>query len=90
MSEETYLAAVRLRIRKARQATQMLQEEVAEKVDLTHRHYQRYEAITHPKFAVSLLTLRRIAQALAVPISELTREANEDELKELGLEDTRF
>jgi transcriptional regulator with XRE-family HTH domain len=83
VSDELYLAVVRMRIREARKAASLNQEEIAEKVDLTHRHYQRYEASSYPGFAMSLLTLRKIAKVLDCEMSDLVREPSTKELERL-------
>jgi transcriptional regulator with XRE-family HTH domain len=83
VSGELYLAVVRMRIRQARKIANLKQEEVAEQVDLTHRHYQRYEAASYPGFAMSLLTLRKIAEVLQTNISDLVAEPNDNELKSI-------
>ena len=83
VSDELYLAVVRMRIREARKAASLNQEEIAEKVDLTHRHYQRYEAASYPGFAMSLLTLRKIAKVLDCEVSDLVREPSAKELERL-------
>jgi DNA-binding XRE family transcriptional regulator len=83
VSDELYLAVVRMRIREARKATSLKQEEVAEKVELTHRHYQRYEAANYPGFAMSLLTLRKIAKVLNREMSDLVKEPSAKELERL-------
>ena len=84
VSDELYLAVVRMRIREARKAANLKQEEVAEKVDLTHRHYQHYEASSYPGFAMSLLTLRKIAKVLHREVSDLVKESTSDEVKRLS------
>jgi transcriptional regulator with XRE-family HTH domain len=84
MSDELYLAVVRMRIREARKAASLKQEEVAERVDLIHRHYQRYEAASYPGFAMSLLTLRKIAKVLNCQVSDLVKEPTSDEVKRLS------
>ena len=83
MSDDLYLAVVRMRVREARRATNLKQEAVAEQVDLTLRHYQRYEARTKYVFAMSLLTLRRIAQVLGADIATLTSEPSEKDIEKL-------
>ena len=83
VSDDLYLAVVRMRVREARYATNLKQEMVAERADLTLRHYQRYEARTKNVFAMSLLTLRRIAQVLNADIAELTREPSEQDVGKL-------
>jgi transcriptional regulator with XRE-family HTH domain len=70
-----------MRIRQARKIANLKQEEVAERVDLTHRHYQRYEASSYPGFAMSLLTLRKIAKVLKTELSNLVAEPNDEELR---------
>jgi transcriptional regulator with XRE-family HTH domain len=84
MSDELYLAVARMRIREARKAASLKQEEVTERVDLTHRHYQRYEAASYPGFAMSLLTLRKIAKVLHCQVSDLVKEPTSDEVKRLS------
>ena len=84
MSEdEVYLAVVRKRVREARRRTKLSQEQVAERVDITLRHYQRYEATTKPGFNASLLTLRAIGRVLEVDIATLVREASSEEAIEV-------
>ena len=84
MSEdEVYLAVVRKRVREARRRTKLSQEQVAERVDVTLRHYQRYEATTPPGFNASLLTLRAIGKVLEVDIASLVREPSLEEAEEI-------
>ena len=73
-SEQVYLASLRARVKAARLATGLSQEEVAERVGRSVRHYQRYEAQSSSDFAVSLLVLRRIAHILGADLSRLVAE----------------
>lgn len=69
-----------MRIREARRKTKLNQEQVAEQVDITLRHYQRYEASTQsPGFSASLLTLRAIGKVLSIDITSLVREPSSEE-----------
>ena len=77
--DELYLAVVRKRVREARRRTKLSQEQVAEQVDVTLRHYQRYEATTKPGFNASLLTLRAIGKVLGAEIDGLVREPSPEE-----------
>ena len=81
--DEVYLAVVRKRVREARRETGLSQEQVAEQVDITLRHYQRYEAKAPPGFSASLLTLRVIGRVLKVDITSLVREPSPEELAEV-------
>ena len=81
--DEVYLAVVRKRVREARRETGLSQEQVAERVDVTLRHYQRYEAKVPPGFNASLLTLRVIGKVLKVDITSLVREPSPEELAEV-------
>ena len=81
--DEVYLAVLRKRVREARRETRLSQEQVAEKVDVTLRHYQRYEAKAPPGFNASLLTLRAIGKVLGIDIASLVREPSPEEVAEV-------
>lgn len=73
MSDEQFLAMIRIRVKDARLKLGFTQEEVAERVDLTVRQYQRYEG-QKVKGSMSLLTLRKISLVLGVELVDLVRE----------------
>lgn len=84
MSDDLYLTVLHQRIREARQATSLTQQEVAEQLHLTLRHYQRLERssakrITDPSIAL----LRRLASVLNVNICHLVKEPTEVEVQNL-------
>ena len=81
--DEVYLAVVRKRLREARRKTGLSQEQVAEQVNITLRHYQRYEAKAPPGFNASLLTLRAIGKVLGIDIASLVREPSREEMTEV-------
>jgi transcriptional regulator with XRE-family HTH domain len=85
VSDELYLAVVRRRIQKARLATELRQEDVAEKLGISVRSYQRYESETREqKFNPYATTLRGIALALGVDVGNMLREPTKREFDELN------
>ena len=64
------LRALRKKIRARREALGFTQEEMAERLHITTRHYQKIEA---GELNVTLRTLCKVADALHVPPSELIR-----------------
>ncbi len=87
MRDEAYLAVMRKRIRGARLAKGLRQEDVAERVNMPLRSYQRFEA-QHEKrlFNPTLFNLLAVARAIGVDLCEFTCEPSEAELK--GLEES--
>jgi transcriptional regulator with XRE-family HTH domain len=92
VAEEAFYIIVRRRIRKARNALGLTQEEVAELVDMTLEHYQTFEIVRAlqkgKRFNPTLKNLRGIAKAVRTPLSTLIAEPNTDEIKELGSDGT--
>ena len=80
MSSELYLAVVRLRIRNARLAAGLNQEEVADRADMAPRHYRRLEALTARKTNPTLEKLRAVALVLDVDVPALTGEPTGEEI----------
>ena len=81
--EKVYVAVLRKRIREARRRKGYSQEEVAELVGISPRHYQRYEARGQPGFSASLLTVRSIGKALGADLTSLVREPSLEEVVEV-------
>ena len=83
MRNETYLSVVRHRIREARLARGLRQEDVAEAAGLQLRTYQRFEARKPEQgsFNPTLLSIRAIAQALGVELEVLAGEPSAQELE---------
>jgi transcriptional regulator with XRE-family HTH domain len=85
MSHELYLAVVRRRIQKARLAKDLRQEDVADKLGISVRSYQRYESETREQtFNPYAATLRGIALALNVDVGHMLREPTKQEFDELN------
>ena len=89
VDEELFLAVVRARVREARRKAGLIQEQVAEELDLTLRHYQRYEAKANPGFNASLLTLRAIGKVVGVELTALVEEPSSEELERVREEGGR-
>ena len=85
MSEDPFLAVLRLRIRNARLAKGLRQIDVAEVLNVEQRSYQRFEAIKpdHGRFNPSVMMLRQIAVALQMTLSELVQEPSQDEIRQI-------
>ncbi|MEX2540765.1 MAG: helix-turn-helix transcriptional regulator [Trueperaceae bacterium] len=84
MTDEAYLAVVRKRIRMARLSRGLRQEDVAEKLGISVRSYQRYEmGRLDKRFNPYALTLRRIAVTLGEDVAEIVREPTNGELRAL-------
>ena len=83
MRDETYLSVVRHRIREARLAQGLRQEDVAEAADLQLRTYQRFEALKAERssFNPTLVSIRAIARGLGVELEALTVEPSAQELE---------
>ena len=80
--EDSYLAVVRARIKAARIARGLRQDDAAELAGIEPRSYQRLEAANaQRRFNPTLETLRAIAGVLGVTVSELTAEPSLDELQ---------
>jgi transcriptional regulator with XRE-family HTH domain len=87
---ELYLAVVRRRIQQARVARNLRQEDVAERLGIAVRSYQRYESEAREKaFNPYAATLRGIALALGVDVGTITREPSNREFEELKAEPRR-
>lgn len=74
---------IRLRIRRARSALGLSQEEVAGRVGIDVRAIQRYEARVTDVRDPRLKTLYTIAIALGIDLDYLIRQPSADELREL-------
>ena len=87
MRDDTFLAVMRLRIRKARLARHLKQEEVAERTHLPLRSYQRFEARDEKRpFNPTLFSLLAVARAIGVDLGEFVREPEEEEIRALEAE----
>jgi DNA-binding XRE family transcriptional regulator len=83
--EDSYLAVVRARIKAARIARGLRQDDAAELAGIEPRSYQRLEAANaQRKFNPTLETLRAIAGVLGVTVAELTAEPTVEELRAVG------
>lgn len=90
MSAELYLAVVRRRIQRARLARNLRQEDVADKLGISVRSYQRYESEAREKtFNPYAATLRGIALAIGEDIGNLMREPTEQEFDALQVQPPR-
>jgi transcriptional regulator with XRE-family HTH domain len=89
VTDELYLAVVRRRIQKARLEKNLRQEDVADRLGISLRSYQRYESESADKrFNPYVLTLRRIARTLDVDTAELTKEPSRTEFDALDTAST--
>ncbi|MEX2540764.1 MAG: helix-turn-helix transcriptional regulator [Trueperaceae bacterium] len=90
MSDELYLAVVRRRIQRARLAKNLRQEDVAERLGISVRSYQRYESEAREKtFNPYAATLRRLALAIGEDIGHIMREPTDREFDELRAQPRR-
>lgn len=79
MAEDPYLAVLRLRVRQAREARGLRQEDVAEVAGLPLRVYQRMEGAG--AYNPTVLTLRSVAHGLGLTMPDLTGEPTSDEFE---------
>ncbi|GEM50050.1 helix-turn-helix domain-containing protein [Deinococcus cellulosilyticus] len=84
MFDELFLTVLHQRIREARRATSLTQQQVADELHLTLRHYQRLERssakrITDPSIGL----LYRLARILKVELCHLVREPTQLELQNI-------
>jgi transcriptional regulator with XRE-family HTH domain len=77
-------AVIRLRIRRARLANGLSQEEAAGRIPADVRVLQRYEARESDVSDPRLKTLYKLAAAVGVDLAELVRPPAEEELKALA------
>jgi transcriptional regulator with XRE-family HTH domain len=90
VTEDLYLAVVRRRIQQARLAMDLRQEDVAEKLGISVRSYQRYESEGPDKrFNPYALTLRRIAVTLGEDVGDIVREPSAGEVRALDQPERR-
>ena len=84
MKDDPYLAVVRARIRSARAAKGLRQEDAANLAGIELRNWQRLEN-PNPirKFNPTLETLRAIARALGTTVGDITKEPTAKELAAL-------
>ena len=81
---------MRKRIREARLAQGLRQEDVAERTHLPLRTYQRFEAQEEKRpFNPTLFNLLAVARAIGVDLAEFTREPSDTELAELEPQEPR-
>lgn len=73
--EERYMREIGERIKQARLAQDLSQDELAARADLSRSHISKIE---HALYDPQLITLYRIAQALNLPMHELTTPANQE------------
>jgi transcriptional regulator with XRE-family HTH domain len=84
MPEDAFLAVVRSRIKKARTAKKLRQEDAAELAGIELRNWQRLEGFNpRRKFNPTLETLRAVAHVLDITVGDLTKEPTLDELETL-------
>lgn len=82
--DDAFLELLRLRLRSARLARNLRQEDVAERTGMELRNYQRLESLTsRRRFNPTLLSLRGLANAVGISLSELVRDATLEELASL-------
>ena len=68
------------RLRKARKSKGLTQDELAERAGMNGRHLSRYETgVVEPP----VRTVRRLSEALSVPLEELTQDAPHAKLQSL-------
>ena len=78
---------MRQRIRKARLATGMSQEDVAERAQMPVRSYQRFEARDEKRvFNPNLFNLLAVARGIGVDLGEFVTEPTAEEVEELERE----
>lgn len=83
--EDTYTQIIQLRISNARLKYRLTQEQIAEKAGMPVRSYQGLEGLRESRqFNPTLLTLRRVAAALEIPLYELIQEPQPQELELLS------
>lgn len=70
---------LRSNLRQLRAAHKLTQEQVAERAELTYRHYQDIEAAARP--GLQLATVERLAKAFGIPVGELLSPASGVPLK---------
>ena len=86
MPYDARLAVIKLRIRQLRLEKNLRQEDVAEKLHISLRSYQRFESQASGKpFDPKLTSLLAIAEALRVDICELVGAPNKRELRQVEL-----
>jgi transcriptional regulator with XRE-family HTH domain len=79
-----YLQIVQLRISNARLKYRLTQEQVADLASMPVRSYQGLEGIRDGRnFNPTLLTLRAVAKALGLELSELIKEPSPEEIQQL-------
>ena len=82
--DDAYLKVVRMRLGEARRARKMTQEDAADAADLPLRTYQGLESVSSKRpFNPTLRTLRSVASAVGLSVSDLTQDPAPDELKAL-------
>ena len=80
-TEAEFLSVVRLRITQARLKLGLTQEEAAGRCDLSVRGYQALEAVNAKRrFNPGLVTLRRVALGLEIPLPTLVGDVAREEL----------
>ena len=82
MVEDPFFAVLRMRIRLARLAKGIKQEDIAERASLQLRSYARFEAVKpdRGRFNPTVGTLRLIATALELDLPALLQEPDESEV----------
>lgn len=84
MRDDIYLSVMRMRIREARLARKLSQEDMAERTELPLRSYQRFEAKSEKRsFNPSLFNLLAVARAMKVDLAEFVREPMIEEIEAL-------
>jgi transcriptional regulator with XRE-family HTH domain len=85
VSGNSYLAVLKLRVRDARIALDLRQEDAAEAANMQLRSYQRFESPNDKKeFNPSIMTIRAVAQAVGLTMCALTQEPSPSELERVG------
>ncbi len=86
MPYDARLAVVKLRIRRTRLERNLRQEDVAERLHISLRSYQRFESQARGKqFDPKLTSLLAIAEALRVDVGELVGAPSQRELRQVEL-----
>jgi transcriptional regulator with XRE-family HTH domain len=83
--DQAYIKVIRTRIRAARLGLGLRQEQVAARIGIDPRNYQRLESLTlKQSINPGILTIRQIALALEINLAELIVEPTAEELEALG------
>lgn len=85
MPHDAYVAVIKLRIRRVRLERNLRQEDVAERLGISPRSYQRFESQSGRPFEPKLTSLVGIAEVLELDICELVKAPDRRELRQVEL-----